>query len=514
VTPGVDRRRHAAVLLPALASVVAAVTLAAGSASWAVEEARFLAHVRFLASDTLEGRGNGEPGLEIAAEYIARAFEAAGLEPGGDDGTWFQGFEVEVRREPLPADILAVSSGDAEAAMRLGQQYHPLSILDRTATSEVDALEDLPVVFAGYGISAPGLGYDDYAGLDPRGAAVVVFTHEPQEDDDASVFGGTALTPHGTVASKARLAATRGARLLMVVEDPSHATDRAITPNWRRDPQIEELPLPVVRVERSRMDALLPVSFDDAARHIDLTLEPRSQRIDGVRVSYTPRYARIRPTVRNVVGVLRGSDEALRKEAVVVGGHYDHLGRSARFSRATGSDGQIHNGADDNASGIAALLEMARAASAGRDQFGRSLVFVAFAGEELGLLGSRHYVDHPRVPIDDTIAMINLDMVGRAFGRVMVGGVELSPVFAHAVESLAPLSTLTLTGFSDGFADGASDNWPFIHRGVPALSFFTGFHRDYHRPSDDWNRVDPAGGAEITRLALEVAARLAAPAVR
>jgi hypothetical protein len=499
----------AAVLL-----VAAAGTLGAHGAAWGVDEARFLTHIRYLASDRLEGRGNGTPGLELAAEYIATAFEAAGLDPGGDDGSWFQPFVVDVRREPLPTDLLTIENGDGATAFRLSQQYYPMAILDRTATGALDEFAGLPVVFAGYGISAPGLGYDDYAGLDVRGAAVVVFTHEPQEDDETSVFGGRELTPHGTVRSKAALAAARGARLLLVVEDPSHVVDRAITPNWRRDPEIDTYPLPVVRVERSRLDALLPLDLAAVARAIDRTLTPQSRAFDALRVTYTARYAEIRPTVRNVVGVLRGTHREIGREAVVIGGHYDHLGRSGRFSRAIGSDGQIHNGADDNASGIAAILEMARAASAEREQFGRSLVFAAFAAEELGLLGSKHYVDRPTIPIDATLAMINLDMIGRAFGRVMVGGTELSPVFGDAVESMRPLTTLALEDFSQGYQNGQSDNWPFIHRGVPALSFFTGFHRDYHRPSDDWDRVDVGGGVEITRIALEVAARLASPAVR
>jgi hypothetical protein len=511
-TPGAGRPAragsHVVILLVLLLSGVAE------GGAWLVEEARYLAHVRFLSADRLEGRGNGTPGLERAAEYIASAFEAAGLEPGGDDGTWFQAFEIEVRREPLPGDVLAVSGEAVETIFRLGQQYHPMSILDRTDTGDLDDLENLPVIFAGYGISAPGLGYDDYAGLDVRDAAVVVFTHEPQENDEASVFDGRRLTPHGTVASKARLAASRGARLLLIVEDPSHVTDRAITPNWRRDPQIDTFALPVVRVERSRMDAALPVDFEAVARAIDLTLTPQSRAFDTVRVTYTERYAETRPTVRNVVGVLRGAHDEIGHQAVVVGGHYDHLGRSGQFSRAIGGWGQIHNGADDNASGIAAILEMARAASAEREQFGRSLVFVAFAAEELGLLGSKHYVDQPAVPLHDTLAMINLDMVGRAFGRVMVGGLELSPVFRQSIDSMRPLTTLALEDFADGYADGASDNWPFIHRGLPAISFFTGFHRDYHRPSDEWGRIDAAGGVEIARIALEVAARLASPAVR
>lgn len=505
---------RAVIVAVAVAAVGAAATAARDT--WQVDEARFRAHVRFLASDRLEGRGNGTAGLELAAAYIARAFEEAGLEPGGADGTWFQPFTLEVRQEPLSDDALVFHAGGRDIAFGLGREYHPLSIVDRTARQSRDEIADAPIVFAGYGISAPDLDYDDYAGLDVAGRAVIVFTHEPQEDDEASIFDGRALTRHGTLGAKARAAAARGARLLIVVDDPAHAAERPITPNWRRHPDIDELPLPVVRASRQWMDTLVPIAFDEAARAIDLTLTPRSQPVDGLRVSYAARYARVRAVVRNVVGLLRGRHPDIGHEAVVIGGHYDHLGRSGLHSRAVAADGQIHNGADDNASGIAALLEAARAAALARDQFGRTLVFAAFAGEELGLLGSQHYVDHPAVPIADTLAMINLDMVGRASGRVLVGGLELSPVFQHAIDSLRPLTALTIRDFREGggYADGASDNWSFIRRGVPALAFFTGFHADYHRPSDDWDRVDVAGAVEITRLALEVAARLASPAVR
>jgi hypothetical protein len=500
----------AAVGLVALAAAGgAAQTPPAGAGTeWAVSASRYLADVRALSSDDLQGRGNGEPGLDTAAEMIARRFQSAGLAPAGEGGGWFQRFELEVRTEPTRDDALVLRGAPAEARFELGQHYYPLSIVDATTAPAAPALEAAPVVFAGYAIAAPAFGYDDFAGLDVAGAAVVAFTHEPQEDDPRSVFDGRQLTPHADVGAKATQAARRGARLLLLVEDPSHGGDRASYPGWRRDPQADTYAIPVVRVLRSRLAEVLGLDLDRLARDIDRTLVPRSRRL-APTADYTERLTRTRKTVRNVVGVLRGRTPALRGEAVVLGAHYDHLGRSGQFSMAAASDGEVHNGADDNASGTAALIEAARAAAASAARFGRTLVFVAFAGEELGLHGSEHYAAHPVVPLDRTAAMINLDMVGRAVGRVMVGGADKWPQLAAPIAALRGRTTLRVDDFTDGYEDGDSDGASFSSRGVPTAAFFTGFHGDYHRPSDDWERIDPQGGVDVVRLALELAARLA-----
>jgi len=222
----------------------------------------------------------------------------------------------------------------------------------------------------------------------------------------------------------------------------------------------------------------------------------------------SPKDKAVKPTVANVVGVLGGSDPSLAGEAIVIGAHYDHLGSDARFSSLRGSGGQIHNGADDNASGTALVIEMAHAAAAAPAQFKRSLVFVAFAAEEIGLLGSKHYVDHPPISIAKTVAMINLDMVGRANGRVLIGGLERRPAFQQIVAELRPLTRLRLDDFREGYGDDASDHHSFERARVPSLMLFTGFHDDYHTPRDDWDRIDASGAAEIARLALAIAAKL------
>jgi hypothetical protein len=173
--------------------------------------------------------------------------------------------------------------------------------------------------------------------------------------------------------------------------------------------------------------------------------------------------------------------------------------------------GQVHNGADDNASGTAALIEIARAAAADRSRFPRTLVFVAFAGEELGLIGSAHYVNDPALSLDDTVAMLNLDMVGRPRGRILVSGLETAPAVEPDVKAAAAaVQGLEIKQFQEGAGVGSSDDTSFALKRIPAIGFFSGFHSDYHRPTDDWQDIDRAGAANVATLAYELAARLAA----
>jgi peptidase M28-like protein/PA domain-containing protein len=403
----------------------------------------------------------------------------------------------------------------------VGEQYYPLSIIDRTRGEAAPAADRIPAVFAGYGISSASarqdtgelgrdLGYDDFKDIDVRGKAVIVFTHEPQEADARSVFDGTSLTPGAAVAIKAREAMARGAAMLIVVDDPSHHVDYAFSRSWWNDPQSDDMGIPVVRVARARLARALPdVDFERLARTIDITLMPQSRDLPGAAISYTEQRARVRPRLRNVVALVRGSDPERALEAIVVGAHYDHLGLGGRFSDAPDSTGMVHNGADDNASGTAAMLEVCRALARQR-RVPRTVVCAAFAGEEIGLLGSAHYVSDPAVPIDRTVAMINLDMVGRARGHVMVGMFGRRPWMIELPREMRAWTRLAIDDFArGGYQAGSSDDASFTGQGVPAIAFFTGFHSDYHRPSDDVQKIDAEGGAQIAALAVRLVTMLA-----
>lgn len=485
-------------------------TGAVGAATPPIPPPAILEHIKFLASDDLQGRGNGTEELERAADYIAAQFKAAGLRPGGQDGGWFQPFGLTAGLNIDEGNSLVIRVGTQSVRLTLGESYYPLAATPANGTQQPSAdLKGVPLVFAGYGLSAPTAGYDDYAGLDVKGKAVLILSHEPQETLRDSRLNGARPMRETTLYNKAFAARSRGAKALLVVSDPSHGVDQANYGLFEIDADPEDHQIPVLRVRRDAVAPLLSAwKLDEIAATIDRDLVPRSQALAGASVDYAERLSLKRRTVRNVIGVLDVPDGTHQGQAVVLGGHYDHVGLGGRFSNAPELTGEIHNGADDNASGIAALIEIARAATADRSRFSRSVVFVAFAGEERGLLGSVQYAIAPTVPLADTVAMLNLDMIGRANGKVEVGGLNEAPSLAADVEAAARIAGITTTRGGPGA--GRSDDSSFIDRHVPALHFFTGFHDDYHRPGDDWNRIDAAGTARVATLVLELAARIGA----
>jgi Peptidase family M28/PDZ domain/PA domain len=361
------------------------------------------------------------------------------------------------------------------------------------------------VVFAGYGITAPPLGYDDYAGLDVRGKAVLVMTGEPREGDPRGPFRPAEHFHYTELRHKVLNAREHGAAAVIVVENPERgdrlAALRGTTPSWG---------IVAVSARREVADALLtPGGLDLASLRaaIERARAPASRVVPGVRVRIRAALLRDRGATANVVGLLPGTVPTLAAEAVVVGAHYDHLGRGSPFSLAPERGDAIHPGADDNASGTAALLGLAEAltrSGAGR----RSVVFVAFSAEELGLLGSTHYVGQPAVPLDRTVAMVNLDSVGRLRdGRLHVMGVDTGQGLRALVEQAGEGLPARLVLRGDGV--GPSDHTAFLNRERPVVFFFTGPHADYHRPGDTWDKIDADGLRTVTTVAYRVVRALA-----
>ena len=492
-----------------VAVVVLAFVVQAHGDATRIDPRAYIQHVKFLASDDLEGRGDGAPGLEKAAEYIEESFRTSGLEPAGDNGTFFQTFQIITGISLEPGNTLSLKIASSTVAFEIGRDYRLVS------TSSVQSGPvSFPLVFAGYGITSPAQHYDDYAGIDASGKAVLIFMHEPQENDPRSAFEGQTNTAHSTILRKVEVARSHGASAILLVDDINHRVQPEQNRRWMRDPQAEDYGLPVFFVSRDRVQQALGTSLNlaTAAREIDRDFSPKSRVLTDASVTEVDRTQKVHRPVRNVVAKLSGSDSALRSEVVVMGAHYDHLGRSARFSMSADSTGQIHHGADDNASGTAAILEMAKAAVASRSDFRRSMIFITFAGEELGLLGSSYYAGHPSVPLAQTVAMINLDMVGRAGGRILVDGFANAPSIeddlkaAQASQTGAGIKMAALHGSAGA---GASDDATFIGRKIPAINFFSGFHADYHRPSDTWEKIDAAGGAAVADLALALGRQIA-----
>jgi hypothetical protein len=461
----------------------------------------FLGYVKYLASDELKGRGDGTPELDQAADYIAQHFRQFGLKPAGDGGTYLQHFMMTVGATLGTKNSLTFESGKA---LTVKQDFIPFSFSENVTLQA-------PLVFAGYGITAPDYHYDDYSGIDVNRKIVLVLRHEPQENDAKSVFAGKQFTTHAGIVNKAINARNHGASAMILVNDTGNHADKAdelIRFEELAGP--DNMKIAALQVKAAIADEWLKPSghtLDELRQAIDKDLSNHSFALDSSRkLSLTTDVDRTQKQVANVIAVLPGQDPELSKECIVVGAHYDHLGLGGLGSMASNLVGQIHHGADDNASGTAGLLELA-------DGFGRSdwrpvhtVVFVSFAGEESGLLGSSYYTAHPVCPMNQSIAMLNMDMIGRiSHNRLYVGGLGTSPEFPKLLEEANRTNSMgafELSTSASGY--GASDHTSFTARDVPVFFFFSGLHSDYHKPSDTWDKIDAPDGARVVSLVAKV----------
>jgi Zn-dependent M28 family amino/carboxypeptidase len=467
---------------------------------------RYMKHVTHLARSEMKGRGNGMPELEQAAEYIASQFRIWGLKPAGANNTYFQPFEVTTGTSFGTANQLSLNGG----SLKINEDFVPIQF---STTAEAEG----PVVFVGYGMTAPEMHWDDYRGIDASGKIVVAFRHEPQELDPKSLFAGTNFTSHASLMNKAINAKQHGARGIVFITDPNnHTTEPDEVGAATRNAETDDAGISAAHARRDPiMKAFQAAGKDLAAiqRKIDTDLVSQSFELPDLRIKITTDVVRARKPVRNVVAAVIGTDPVLKDEWVVAGAHYDHLGLGEKSSLAPSQIGEIHHGADDNASGTAGLLEMARLASQNRQSLKRSVLFIAFAGEELGLLGSAYFTGQPTIPLDRVQAMINLDMVGRIQNdRIFVGGVGTSPGFKAAIEDLNKSVNLNLDYSDSGY--GSSDHTSFNIKRIPVLFFFSGLHSDYHKPSDTYEKINSTGAIKVMTLAYRMIDRIANSADR
>jgi hypothetical protein len=461
----------------------------------------FLEPIKFLASDKLKGRGDGTKELDEAADYIAKRFQKYGLRPAGDNGTYLQRFKITVGAQMGPNNSMVYQNGATRTALTAGQDFVPLSF---SAAVTVQA----PLLFAGYGITAPEFNYDDYKGLDAKGKIVLVLRHEPQETDEKSVSGGQHLTTHAQIVNKAINAKNHGAVAMILVNDLGNhpgEPDELIKFGTLTGP--EEMQIAVLQVRAAVAEEWLKPagkSLDELRQAIDKDLSNHSFALPpSEQVALAVDVQRVRKEVSNVIGVLPGRDEKPAGQCIVVGAHYDHLGLGDQHSLAPSQIGQIHHGADDNASGTSAVLELADGFAHEQTPSTHTLVFVTFAGEETGLLGSSYYTDHPACSLDKTLAMVNMDMVGRVSkNKLYVGGTGTSPGFKKLVEDADRDVGFDLSYSASGY--GASDHMSFTVRSVPVLFFFSGLHSDYHKPSDTWEKINAEDGAKVVQLVAQV----------
>jgi aminopeptidase YwaD len=513
--PPVRRPRRS--LLPFVAAgALLAFPGAASAGGDPITAGELLEHVRYLASDELGGRGTGEPGGRAAAEYIAAEFARAGLVPFGDDGGWLQEFPARVATSLGADNLMSVPKDGGRRDLERGVDFIPFSF---SASGECSA----PVVFAGYGITAPEYGWDDYTHLDVRGKIALVLRYEPGRDDTASAFLGRRDTHHADLRTKARNAELHGAVGLLVVSGPLSEKGEDELVSWSRGGGTSQaVGIPTAHVRRTVVQeiwgaglAAPPPDLADLQARLDA---PGARGGAGTPVTERPITLRTdlvteTRTTWNVVGWLPPTTPVPAADSrpaaiphLVLGAHYDHLGTGGHSSLDPDTVA-IHNGADDNASGTAALIELAEAFATDGVRRERGLVFVAFGAEELGLFGASWYVDHAPVAVESAVAMLNMDMVGRLKdGRLQVGGVGTTPAFRGIVEEAYRGSIVTPV-FTEG-GTGPSDHSVFNGKKRPVLFFFTGVHEDYHRPSDDWEKINSDGMAAVVDGVRKIAAAL------
>jgi aminopeptidase YwaD len=488
------------------------IILAVVSAAWAAtiggtgfDPDRYLQHIKFLASPEMRGRATGSPELEKAAQYIAEQFRSDGLRPV-DGKSYLQPFQVTTSAKLGHANRLEFDLDGKSQSLQPGKEFTPFNFSSSGKSSG-------KVVFAGYGITAPEYNYDDYAGLDVKGKFVMVLSHEPQEYDPKSVFEGKVYTGHAQYYSKAANARVHGARGVILVADRfQHRSDAEELEPFGGTEGPPDAGIPFIQL---REDVVKPW-FQSAGKDlekiengIDEDLKPRSFAFSGVSVRENVDVEREVKTVHNVLGYLPGESG----EYVIIGAHYDHLGLGGPFSLAPSLTGTVHPGADDNASGTAGVIELARWFSS-RPKPKRGILFMTFAGEELGLLGSGFYANHPELPLANAVAMINLDMIGRVReGKLYVGGAGTGTTLRGDLDRITPHYKLKVD-YSDNSGYGSSDHTSFTAKQVPVLFFFSGLHGDYHKPTDTWDKIDPPAAIEVLQLIADVAMDLETDAAR
>lgn len=485
----------------AVAAIIVCSLSSSGASKAGLDPSRYIEDVKYLASEQLRGRGNGMPELELAAKYIADQYKAAGLAPAFGK-SYFQPFMLTTNAKV--GDHNKFSDTLSKQKWQMEKDFVPFNF---SSSAKVTA----PVVFAGYGITAKEYNYDDYEGLDVKGKIVLVLRYEPQEFDENSVFAGKVMTRHAQFDAKAINAKMHGAAGVLLINNVvAHPNDTGKLEKFGRAAGPSEAGVPFVQLRPEMVDSWFAASgknLKEIAEGIDKDLKPRSFAFDAkLKATLEVDVVREVKKVHNVGAYLKGETD----EFIIVGGHYDHLGLGEQFSLAPSQAGKAHVGADDNASGTAGVLELARHFAAGPKPK-RGLLFLNFAGEELGLLGSAYLTENSPLPLDKAVAMINMDMIGRMReGSVIVGGVGTGSTFKPMMDTLSAKHPSLKLEMSEQGGVGSSDHTSFTAKRIPVLFFFTGLHMDYHRPTDTWDKINAEGAVELLGLVSEAATELSA----
>ena len=472
---------------------VTAVVMAASSTPQA-DPNRYINDVKSLASPAMEGRGPGTTGLTRAEHLIEKRYRGLHLEPAGVKG-YEQPFTVITGARLKSDNRCSMQTAGGPKDLKVEQDFVPFSF---SSSGEVNA----PVVFAGYGATADEFQYDDYAGLDVKDKLVVVLRYEP------STLASHGQTQHSQLITKAINARNHGAKALIIINGRLGDGEEDLLTRFGSVSGPENVGIVMVQVKNAVADTWFQAAgktLKDVQDQINAHTKPASFEFpDTLHISLNIDIETTRATVSNVLAWLPGQTD----EYVIIGAHYDHLGRGNFDSLAPSQIGQIHPGADDNASGTAGVLELARLLAPQRGKLKRSILFMDFAGEELGLLGSAEWVKEPTRPLNKAVAMINMDMIGRIKDdKVYIGGVGTGSTFKSVLDQAEKDAPFKFESSPGGYS--SSDHNSFVTKKIPVLFFFSGLHSDYHKPSDTWDKINAPSAARLLDMIESIAVQLA-----
>jgi Zn-dependent M28 family amino/carboxypeptidase len=480
-----------------VAVVLALLALRVAADTDSADPKRYLDDVKALSSPAMEGRGAGTKGIERAANLIEQRYRSLGIQPAGAK-SYFQPFTVITGATLKVGNRLEVEDGKSKQGLKLNQDFVPFSF---SASGEVAG----PIVFAGYGATAPEFNYDDYAHLDVKDKIVVVLRYEPA--GFAAKSGNAGLTQHSQLITKAINARNHGAKAVILVNGKLGDKEEDLLTKFGSVNGPENAGVEIVQVKNDAANAWFAAagkSLADTQNQINTSSAPSSFAFpDKLEISLGVNIEKTRATVNNVLAYLPGKTD----EYIIIGAHYDHLGYGNVDSLAPSQIGKIHPGADDNASGTAGVLELARLLAPRKGQLQRGILFADFAGEELGLLGSAEWVKEPTLPLDKAVAMINMDMIGRIKDeKVFIGGTGTGATFKELLDEEKSKSPFHIEYSASGYS--ASDHTSFVGKKIPVLFFFSGLHSDYHKPSDTWDKINAPDAAKLLDFIDDVALKI------
>jgi len=459
----------------------------------AITDEEIKLHINFLASDELKGRDTGSKEIFKAAEYIADEFAEYGLKPAFD-GNYFQEFPFIKSIELTDNNSLTFTENGNEINPKLREDFITVPF-----SGNVDI--NAKLVFTGFGISAADLKYDDYEGVDVKDKIVIVFRNTPEPNVPHSEFDA-----YSPLRKKSAVARDKGASAIIFINpyDENKTSDDLVEFNFDRGGSMTGFA--VVSIKRNIIEKILfdeGVNLQDVYNKILEYKKPSSFELKNSSAKISTEVKEVEATSWNVGGYIEGNDPKLKNEWLIIGAHFDHLGMGGEGSLYRGKDPQIHNGADDNASGTTGVLELAEKFASVKNQLKRNIVFFTFSGEELGLLGSEYLVNHLPFPVQDAITMINMDMIGRLKdSSLIVYGTGTSSNWKEILNKDNDYG-FKLTFNDEGF--GPSDHSSFYGKKIPVLFFFTGTHEDYHKPSDDADKINFDGEREVLEYVYKVA---------